>query len=47
MESEPSKYNVMGIIKLEAIPQEEKYIPFDKVDNPIPLVKFIDVERKN
>ena len=38
------KYAVMGMVDLDAVPEEKKDIPFGGDDNPIPLIKF---ERPN
>ena len=34
------KYAVMGMVDLDAVPEEKKDIPFGGDDNPIPLIKF-------
>jgi hypothetical protein len=33
----------MGIVDLEAVPEEKKDIPFDEEDNPLPLVEFTNL----
>ncbi len=34
------EYAVMGMVDLDAVPEEKKDIPFGGDDNPIPLIKF-------
>ena len=36
------RFTVLGIVDLQAVPEDQRSAPFDEDDNPIPLVKFID-----
>ena len=36
-----ARYRVLGIIDMEAVPEDTRDIPFDEDTNPVPLVKFI------
>ena len=41
------RYVVMGIVDLDALPEDKRSVPFDDEANPIPLVKFTNFgERK-
>ncbi len=35
-------YTVLGLINMDAVPEEKSHLPFDEKDNPIPLVRFLD-----
>jgi hypothetical protein len=35
-------YAVLGIINLDAIPEDKRGVPIGGDDNPLPLVKFLD-----
>ncbi len=37
---------VMGIIDLDAVPEDRKGLPFDDDTNPVPLVQFTNVGGK-
>ncbi|MFH0825523.1 MAG: hypothetical protein V2B18_22440 [Pseudomonadota bacterium] len=37
-----AQFAVLGIVNLDAVPEEKKSEPFDEDDNPLPLVKFIN-----
>ena len=36
----PVEYVVMGIVDLEAVPEEKRNLPLNEENNPIPLVEF-------
>ncbi len=36
-------YVVMGIVDLEAVPEDKRNLPFDEEDNPLPLVEFLNM----
>ncbi len=38
-----AQFTVLGLVDLEAIPQEKRSVPFGGDDNPIPLVKFTNI----
>ncbi len=40
------EYMVMGIIDLDAVPEDKKGLPFDDDTNPVPLVEFTNVGGK-
>ena len=35
------QFTVLGIVDLEAVPEEKRFMPLGEEGNPIPLVKFI------
>ena len=35
------QFTVLGIVDLEAVPEEKRFMPLGEDGNPIPLVKFI------
>ena len=35
-----SSYAVLGLVDLSAVPEDKKHLPFDEVNNPLPLVMF-------
>lgn len=39
-------YVVMGIVDLDAVPEDKRSMPFDDNTNPVPLVQFINVGGK-
>jgi len=39
-ESRASKFVVLGIVDVDAIPEEKQNLPLGAKDNPVPLVKF-------
>ncbi len=41
-----SKFVVLGIVDTDAVPEEKKDIPLGTDDNPVPLVKFTNLYRK-
>jgi len=42
-ESGPSNIVVLGIVDIDAIPEEKRDLPLGAEDNPIPLVKFTNL----
>ncbi len=36
------KYDVLGIVDLDAVPEEKRHLPFDEENNPLPLVPFLE-----
>lgn len=43
-----TEFTVLGLVDLEAVPQEKRHLPLDGDDNPIPLVQFSNMsERKS
>jgi hypothetical protein len=41
-----SEFVVLGIIDLDAVPEEKQHLPLGDEDNPIPLVEFTNISRK-
>jgi hypothetical protein len=41
-----NQFVVLGIIDLDAIPEEKRHLPLGDDDNPIPLVQFTNISRK-
>jgi len=41
-----NEFTVLGIVDLDAIPEEKQHLPLGDDDNPIPLVQFTTVSRK-
>ncbi len=37
-------YIVMGIVDLDAVPEDKRHLPFDEETNPLPLVRFINLD---
>lgn len=42
-----SEFAVLGIIDLEAVPEEKRHLPLGHDDNPIPLVEFTNTSRES
>lgn len=40
-------FTVVGIVDLNAIPEEKQHIPMGDDDNPIPLVEFLNNKKNN
>jgi len=38
-----SDYRVLGLLDLSAVPEDRRDLPFDEVDNPLPLVMFTNL----
>jgi hypothetical protein len=38
-----NEFTVLGVIDLDAIPEEKRHLPLGDDDNPIPLVKFTNI----
>ena len=38
------QYAVLGLVDLEAVPDEKRHLPFDEETNPIPLVEFANLD---
>jgi hypothetical protein len=38
-------FTVMGIVDLDAVPEDKRDVPFGDDTNPIPLVKFTNIDR--
>lgn len=38
-----SDYLVLGVVDLSAVPEDKRHLPFDEVDNPLPLVMFTNL----
>lgn len=45
--SKKFRFTVPGIVDLDAVPEEKSDIPFGEDDNPVPLVKFTNLEEKD
>ena len=41
-----SEFTVLGLVDIEAIPQEKRSIPLGGDDNPIPLVQFTNIGKR-
>lgn len=41
------KFVVLGIVDLEAVPEDKRHLPFDEKTNPVPLVRFTNVPGPN
>jgi hypothetical protein len=39
------EFLVLGIVDLDAVPQEKRRLPFDEKTNPIPLVEFTNLRQ--
>lgn len=39
-------YVVMGIVDLDAVPEDKRSLPFDDDTNPVPIVQFTNVGRE-
>ena len=46
-EGEYVEYTLMGIVDLDAVPEEKKDIPLGDDDNPIPLIKLEPASNKS
>ena len=44
--SDHVRYLVMGIVDLDAVPEDKRGTPFDDETNPIPLVKFTNLGQR-
>lgn len=40
------EFNVMGLVDVDAIPEEKKGLPFNDETNPVPLVQFSKIVRQ-
>jgi hypothetical protein len=40
-----SSYVVSGLIDLSAVPEDSEDLPFDEVDNPLPVVVFTNLQQ--
>lgn len=41
-----NRFAILGIVDLDAIPQEKQYLPLGGDDNPIPLVRFTNTSNE-
>jgi hypothetical protein len=41
-----NEFTVLGVIDLDAVPEEKQHLPLGDDDNPIPLVEFTNTSRK-
>ena len=39
-----ARFNVLGIVDLDAVPESKGHLPLGGEDNPIPLIKFFNTE---
>jgi len=37
------EYAILGLVDLDAIPEEKEYLPLGSDENPIPLVEFTNI----
>ncbi len=42
-----SEFAVMGIVDVDAIPEDKENVPLGSDDNPIPLVKFTNASKRS
>ena len=40
-----SDYLVLGLVDLSAVPEDKRCLPFDEVNNPLPLVMFTNLQQ--
>lgn len=40
-----AQFTILGLVDLEAVPKEKRSVPLGSDDNPIPLVKFTNIEK--
>ncbi len=40
-----NEFTVLGVIDLDAIPEEKRHLPLGDDDNPIPLVRFTNISK--
>ncbi|MDO9557872.1 MAG: hypothetical protein Q7J82_09920 [Coriobacteriia bacterium] len=40
-----SDYVVLGLVDLSAVPEDKRHLPFDEVNNPLPLVMFTNLHQ--
>jgi len=40
-----SDYVVLGLVDLSAVPEDKSRLPFDEVDNPLPLIMFTNLHQ--
>lgn len=45
--SDPFDFTVLGIVDLNAIPEDKKNVPLGGEDNPVPLVEFTNLSKKD
>jgi hypothetical protein len=38
------QYAVLGLVDLDAVPEQKRHMPFDEKTNPIPLVEFANLD---
>ena len=38
-----SNYLVLGLVDLSAVPEDKRCLPFDEINNPLPLVMFTNL----
>jgi hypothetical protein len=41
-----AEFTVLGLVDLEAVPEDKRSLPFGGDDNPIPLVKFTNMSEE-
>ena len=41
-----TEFAVLGMVDLDAVPEEKGHVPLGDDDNPIPLVRFINISRE-
>lgn len=46
-QDDETAFTVIGLVDLDAVPEDKRNMPFDDDDNPMPVVEFINVTRSN